>query len=498
MINKIQGIDIQELSGATAQICDEKGLGKEKVLTIIEEALAAAYKKDYGKKGQIIKAKFNPKEQTVSFFQIKEVVDKKTRLPETENYKVEDKSPQTEIADEREKTEEDKEEKIPYFKKEKDIYLKDAKKIKKDVEVGDQITIKLKTETQFGRVAAQSAKQVIIQKLREAEKEILYEEFKNKEGKVITATVQHIEGRNVHLDLGKMTGVLLPTEQVPTENYRAGQKIKVYVEKVEKGIRDTAMILSRSNPNLVSQLFNLEVPEIFTGTVVIKSIAREAGSRSKIAVKSLEEGVDPIGSCVGQKGIRVQAVIDELGGEKIDIIEYNKNVKTFIIHSLSPAKIKYVDLVDKKEKKAIVYVDSDQLSLAIGRKGQNVRLAAKLTGWKIDIADQEEKEEEQEIEPKEEGKAKDSDKKKNKTEQIEKKKKKSVKNKKRVISKTEKERTTTRQKKKLAKTKNKEKVKKESKQEKIESSQEEKKVSKNNKSADKSGKEIKSKIEQKS
>ena len=384
MDDKTQNINISELSSAIAQVCDEKGISRDKVLETVEAALAAAYKKDYGKKGQIIKAKFNSEAQTASFYQVKEVVDETTRVIEIEKEKDEDAEEEepSESVDEVEDSEE--EDALPRFNKERDILLPEAKTIDPEAKIGDELSIALASENQFGRVAAQNAKQVIIQKLREAEREALYEEFKNKVGEVVTATVQRVENRNVYLDLGKMVGVLYPSEQVQRENYRTGQRIRVYVEKINKDAKDTSVTLSRSNPNLVSRLFSLEVPEIFAGTVVIKSIAREPGSRSKIAVQSLEEGIDPIGSCVGQKGTRVQAIIDELGGEKIDIIEFNEDPRTFITHALSPAKVRHVE-IDEAERKATAFVDSDQLSLAIGKRGQNVRLAAKLSDWKIDV-----------------------------------------------------------------------------------------------------------------
>ncbi|MBU2025931.1 transcription termination factor NusA [Patescibacteria group bacterium] len=375
MGKEVQKINIKELSSAISQICDEKGIEKGRVMEIVEDALAAAYKKDYGRKGQVVKAKFDAEKQTATFFRIMEVVDESIRQME---------QAEEEETEKDKKQEQDKEETLPHFNKERDIPLKEAKKIKKGASVGDELEIELEAQNSFGRVAAQNAKQVIIQKLREAERETLYEEFKNKEGEVITATVQRVENRNVFLDLGKMVGVLFPPDQVETENYRTGQRIKVYVEKVDKDAKDTSVTLSRVNPNLVIKLFSLEVPEIFSGAVKIVSIAREPGSRSKIAVKSEEEGIDPIGSCVGQKGIRVQAVIDELGGEKIDIIEHNDDYKIFISHALAPAKVKYVEL-DEKGNQAKVIVDADQLSLAIGKRGQNVRLAARLTGWKIDV-----------------------------------------------------------------------------------------------------------------
>jgi N utilization substance protein A len=275
--------------------------------------------------------------------------------------------------------------------------LKDAKKIKKGAKVGDVIEIELESQSEYGRVAAQTAKQVIIQRIREAERDAMFSEYKGKEGEVVSGTVQRIEGRNVYVDLGKSVGVLFPQEQVYGEMLRIGQRIKVYLYKVESDPRGPGITLSRTHADMVKKLFELEVPEIFAGTVEIKSIAREAGSRTKIAVTSDEEGIDPIGSCVGQKGIRVQAVIEELGGEKIDIIEWNEKPEKFIAAAISPAKVLDVKINDDR-KEAKVTVPEDQLSLAIGKQGQNVRLAAKLTGWKIDVlgAKIEEKKEEAE------------------------------------------------------------------------------------------------------
>ncbi|MBD3244880.1 MAG: transcription termination/antitermination protein NusA [Candidatus Moranbacteria bacterium] len=384
MQKNVQNINIKELSSAIAQICEEKGLAREIVIKIVGDALAAAYKKDYGKKGQVIKADFDPKKQTADFYLVKEVVDENTR-----NFEPFDPNKEAPAFDS--KQDQEKQE-TPRFNEERDITLKEAKKIEKDAKVGDEIRIKLPSQNTFGRVAAQNAKQVIIQKLREAEREILFNEFKDKEEEVITATVQRIENKNVYLDLGKTVGILFPSEQIPGEVYRPGQRVKVYVDRVSQEFKDTTVILSRANPKLVVKLFQLEVPEIFAGTVAIESIAREPGSRTKIAVKSMEEGIDPIGSCVGQKGIRVQSIIDELGGEKIDIIQYNEDPKVYITQALAPAKIQYVD-IDENEKRAVAYTDADQLSLAIGKRGQNVRLAAKLTGWKIDVLTQEEAQE---------------------------------------------------------------------------------------------------------
>ena len=404
----IQQVNIKELTAAVSLICDEKGIDRAIILSIVEDALAAAYKKDYGKKGQIIKAKFDPETQTAAFYQVKEIVDETLRNMEEREESATEEQPAGETSAKAvlvEKTDkesaekakntaafqdsENEEETLPRFSPERDILLAEAKKIDKKAELSGEIHLPLEPQNSFGRVAAQNAKQVIIQKLREAERETLFEEFKNKEGEVIGATVQRVENRNVYLDLGKMVGVLFPSDQVYGENYRSGQRIKVYIAKVDKDAKDTSVTLSRAHPGLVKKLFSLEVPEIFSGTVTIESIAREPGSRSKIAVKSQEEGIDPIGSCVGQKGIRVQAIIDELGGEKIDIIEFNDDPKKFISHALAPAKVKYVEIADE-DQRATVTVDPDQLSLAIGRKGQNVRLAAKLTGWKIDVVSSEE------------------------------------------------------------------------------------------------------------
>ncbi len=417
-----------QFSSAIAQICDEKSIDKDRVLISIEAALAAAYKKDYGKKGQIIMANMDEKTSDVVFRQFKEVVDETTRsiddeyipdevhqVPENaikSNEKIErHQSDQHELSEEREEIS------LPKFNSERDVLLKDAKKVIKDIELGDYIELILEGQDQYGRIASQTAKQVIIQKIREAEREAMYEEFKGKEGEVISGTVQRVEGGKVFIDLGKSTGILFPSDQIPGEEYRIGQRLKLYIDKVDSNTRSIGINLSRKHAQLLAKLFELEVPEIFTGSIEIKAIAREAGNRSKIAVVSNEEGLDPIGSCVGQKGTRVQAIIDELNGEKIDIIEWIDDPKKMIAQALAPAKVIQVELIEdnqedvedkgkKKEekvedekdnknedikageagqKKAVAYVKEDQLSLAIGRRGQNVRLAAKLTGWNINV-----------------------------------------------------------------------------------------------------------------
>jgi transcription termination/antitermination protein NusA len=400
-----------QFSSAIAQICEEKGIDKNRVMETVEAALSAAYKKDYGRKGQLVVAKLDEKTGKVNFKQLKEVVDEKKRnlksisSDEEEDEEIKKKREERKKEEEKlykkakksaEEVEKDvnpmlgqevergEESHIPRFNIQRDILIEDAKKIDKKLEVGDFIEIPLETKSEYGRVASQTAKQVIIQRLREAERDAMYDEYKNKEGEVINGIVQRIEGRNVFVDLGKSVGILFYSNQIPQERYQIGQRIKVYIEKVEADPKGPGITLSRSHPVLLKKLFELEVPEIFTGTVEIKSAAREAGNRSKIAVLSNEEGIDPIGSCVGQKGTRVQAIIDELNGEKIDIIEWSDDIEKLIASALSPAKVISVK-ISEGNKNAIAYVPEDQLSLAIGRSGQNVRLAAKLTDWKIEV-----------------------------------------------------------------------------------------------------------------
>lgn len=385
---KLQDSDINRSGGlgdfgsAISQICEEKGISKDKVIETIEAALAAAYKKDYGKKGQNVRAIFDEVTGGAKFYLVKEVVDETMReFVEEDNTELGEKKDKKEINEE---IPESDEEKLPRFNLERDLTLEEAKKIKKGAKVGEIIEMELPEKKDYGRVAAQTAKQVIIQRIREAERDAMYSEYKEKEGEVVSGIVQRIEGRNVFVDLGKSIGVLFPSDQVERESYRVGQRIKIYIAKVDAGSKGPGITLSRVHPEMIRKMFELEVPEIFAGTVEIKAIAREAGERTKLAVVSTEEGIDPIGSCVGQKGTRVQAVIDELGGEKIDIILWNDDIARFISAALSPAKVLRVD-IEEAQKEAVVIVPEDQLSLAIGKRGQNVRLAAKLTGWKIDI-----------------------------------------------------------------------------------------------------------------
>jgi len=377
-------MDQKQFLSAMAQIAEEKGIPQEQIVETLEMAIAAAYKKDYGKKGQNIKVKFDPKTGEIQVFQIFLVVNEDMLKEEendagepAQNESIEAGPPESEGFG----GEEDKKVRFnPY----KHMMIEEAKKIKKTIKPGEEVQVKLETRTDYGRIAAQTAKQVITQRLREVEREIIYNEYKDKEGEVVSGIIQRIEGRNIFLDIGKATGILFPEEQIPGERFFIGQRLRVYILKVEKTAKGANIVLSRAYPKLVSRLFAIEVPEISTGAVQIKSIAREPGSRTKIAVYTEEEGIDPVGSCVGQKGSRVQTVINELGGEKIDIIKWDEDMAKYIVNALSPAKVLDVEIEEKK-RSTLVIVPEDQLSLAIGQKGQNVRLAAKLTGWKIDV-----------------------------------------------------------------------------------------------------------------
>jgi len=391
---------------AAKQICEEKNISFESVVQTIEAALAVAYRKDFGEKNQNIKVEFDIKTGKSRVFDEKTVVaDEKYELTEklkaeklaqeeaeaASKQEVKDKKGKSEPEEPKEeKSEKDEgegdsdEEKFERFNPKTEITLTEAKKINKGAKEGEVIRTELFPPAAYGRMAAQTAKQVIIQRLREAERDTIYKEFKDKEGEVINGTVQRIEGRMVLIDLGHTTALLPPSEQIPHERYNSGQRLKFFVISVNTTPRGPEIILSRSHPDMVKKLFFLEVPEIGNGSVEIKSIAREAGSRTKIAVATSQKNIDPVGSCVGQRGSRVQTIISEIGGEKIDIIEWDDDSVKFIINSLSPAKVLSVKL-NEAEKVAVAEVKDDQLSLAIGKAGQNVRLSAKLTGWKIDI-----------------------------------------------------------------------------------------------------------------
>jgi len=369
-------MDLKALKLALNQLEEERNIPKEKILSAIEDALVAAYKGDYGKKGQIIRAKLDLDTGTVEFSQIKIVVDE-------DSVRMEDDEDGEEIEIEINEDGEEIERK-PRFNEEHHLMISDAKKIKKDARLEDEIVFPLETKEDYGRIAAQRAKQVIIQRVREAEKFSTLEEYEDKEESIVSGKVQKIERGNVFVDLGRATAILPREEQIPGEFYRQGERIKAYLYSVEETPRGINLRLSRSHPQFLSKLFEIEVPEIASEIVEIKAVAREAGARSKMAVISHDDSIDPVGSCVGQRGSRVSTVTNELGGEKIDIIEWTEDLEDFVGNALSPAKIGVVEL-DEEERLATVEVPGDQFSLAVGKGGQNVRLAVKLTGWKIDI-----------------------------------------------------------------------------------------------------------------
>ncbi|RME58666.1 transcription termination/antitermination protein NusA [Candidatus Parcubacteria bacterium] len=398
-------MNLKELSRAVEQIAEEKGLKPEVVLETVEHAIAAAYKKEYGRRGEIIRAKLDPETGEVKFWQVKLVVDPtEVRIEdeaEEENTPAqkgkelaqkESRAKETRAGAESQQGEEEK--KLPRFHPERHIFLEEARKIKPDAQVGDELIFPLEPKEDFGRIAAQAAKQVILQKLRESERQSILEEWRDKEGQIVSGVVQRFERGHVYVDLGRTVGVMFANESVPGEHYRTGERLRFLVLAVQEETRTPGIVLSRSHPDFVAKLFEMEVPELADGVCEIKAIAREPGSRTKIAVASYEEGVDPVGACVGQRGTRVMAVNNELGQEKIDIVEWVEDPAQFVANALSPAKVTSVEVLPRRE--ARVYVPEDQLSLAIGRGGQNVRLAAKLTGWKIDVRSQTRPEEVQE------------------------------------------------------------------------------------------------------
>jgi len=379
---------MSEITNAIKQICEEKNLSYEAVIATIESALAAAYRKDYGEKNQNIKVEFNPETADSKVFDIKTVVED---VPEEELLAVEENVEKGEemqmkpVVETENKELGEEEEEIHRFNPKTEIQISEAKAIKKSYKIGDEIKTSLEVPAEYGRMAAQTAKQVIIQRLREAERDMIFGEFKDKEHEVITGVVQRREGRVILVDLGKATGIILPEDQVRTERYNSGERIKVYVREVKITPKGPEILLSRTSEEILKKVFYLEIPEISNGLIEIKAVAREAGSRSKVAVQADSDNIDPIGSCVGQRGSRIQTIISELGGEKIDIIHYEDDFAKFVANALAPAKVNFVEL-DEEHRTALVKVDEDQLSLAIGNSGQNVRLAARLTGWKIDIA----------------------------------------------------------------------------------------------------------------
>lgn len=366
-------LDLKALNRAIETIAQEKGIDAGAIFGAIEAALAAAYRKEYRKKGELVKCKLNAKSGDMKFVQVKTVVDENS-------VRVKEESEEEEI--EPDKMEND-EELLPVYNPDRHIWLNEAKEIKKTAELGDELEFPLEDQSDFGRIASQAAKQVVLQKIREIERDSVKKEYIGKEGEIVSGTVQRIERGNVYIDLGRASGIMFYTESIPGEHYRIGERLRFYLLAVQDETRIPGLILSRSHPKFVAKLFEMEVPEIHDELVEIKAVAREAGSRTKIAAGSKAESVDPIGSLVGQRGTRVMAVTNELGNEKIDIIEWSEAPEKFIASSLSPAKVVSVDILPRRE--ARVMVPEDQLSLAIGKGGQNVRLAAKLTGWKIDV-----------------------------------------------------------------------------------------------------------------
>ena len=385
-------MDLKSLTSAIAEVAQDRAIPQEKIFEVIEEAIASAYKKEYGRKKQKITAKLDAKTGDLNFWQVKQVVSPEMLLTEQELDNLKEKMSGDDVFEENGKVR---------FNTERHIMLEEAQKINPQSQTGEEMLLPLESHEDFGRIAAQTAKQVILQKIKELEKEQAFQEFKEKEGEVVSGIVQRIEPQVVFLDIGKTSTVLPRNEQIPSERYRPGQRLKLFVLATEQSPRGPQVIISRAHPKIISKLFELEVPEISAGQLEIKSIAREPGSRSKVAVLALEEGIDPIGALVGQRGTRILAVINELAGEKIDVIEWNEKPEKYIANALSPAKTLEVQLMPKN--KAIAIIQDDQLSLAIGKEGQNVRLAAKLTGWKIDIksASQVEKD----LQDKKEGKA---------------------------------------------------------------------------------------------
>lgn len=403
-----------QISQAIKAICDEKLLTEEAVLEAVQAALAAAYRKDFGNKNQNIKCEFDPEKYDgetagIRIFDVKTVVEdmelpedyferfdaahggkKPETLKTAPNDKKEEAKKETAAKAETPDTglrtsdsEEGAEEEFMFNPKTM-IMLSDAKDLKPDAQIDDEIRVELNIPAAFGRMAAQTAKQVIMQKIREAERNVIYQDFKEREGELMNVTVQRREGRVVLIDLGRATGIILPEDQIDGERYFAGTRIKAILREVVLTNKGPEIRLSRSSPGLVAALAAQEIPEIANGVVEIKDIAREAGSRTKIAVSTNDDMIDPIGSCIGQRGTRIQTIIRELGGEKVDVVLWSDEVEEYILNALSPAKAVSIE-IKENEHLAVVQVTPDQLSLAIGKGGQNVRLAAKLTGWKITV-----------------------------------------------------------------------------------------------------------------
>jgi len=336
-----------DLLTAMTQLAAEKGLTRDDVREALEAAIVSAYKRDHD--GANVIARLDPASGEARVYVLKRVVETVS-------------DPRTEIS------------------------LEEARAIRPDAQLGTEVEVEVRkvTPQDFGRIGAQTAKQVILQRLREKERENVYNEYIDRQGDIIVGTVQRVDSRGVILDLGRAEALMPPQEQIPTERYRPGQRLRVYVLEVNKTQKGPQIIVSRAHRDFLKRLFELEVPEIFAGTVELKAIAREPGSRSKVAVYARQEGLDPVGACVGVRGTRIMNIVNELGGEKIDVVRWHADPAVFVANALSPAQVLSVD-IDEATRTALVIVPEKQLSLAIGKDGQNARLAAKLTGWRIDI-----------------------------------------------------------------------------------------------------------------
>ena len=390
-----------ELASAIKQIAEEKKLSIDSIKETIELAMAAAFRKDFGNKMQNIKVDFDIDTGLAKVFDVKTAVEDalvaEYAKEQEEKAKLIEAGEEIKPSQEKAKTAKDetstkdsaaeKDEEEIKFNPKLMIGLNEAKQIQADIELGNELIQELEVPQAYGRMAAQTAKQVIIQKIREAERENTYNLFKDKELELVNGMIQRVEPRIVLVDIDKTTAVMPLKEQIESEHYKVGDRMKFYIKEVSQTPKGPEILVSRNHAEILRKLFSIEVPEISAGTVVIKAISREAGSRSKIAVTSKEENIDPIGACVGQRGSRVQTIISELGGEKIDIIEYSDDTDIFVANALSPAKVIRVEL-DENTKTAKAYVQEDQLSLAIGKGGQNVRLAARLTGWRLDVVEE--------------------------------------------------------------------------------------------------------------
>ena len=376
-----------EVTKMIQMICEEKGLDYEIVMEAVESAMAAAYRKDFGNRQQNIKLKYDPDTGDMQAWDVKEVVED---ISEEEL-----EAAQEALAERREEarkegrelTEEEMDDLVRYNPKTQ-LMITEAKEVKKSAKVGEVLEIDLEIPGDFGRMAAQTAKQVIIQKLREAERNSVFEDFKDQEGQIVQGIVQRRDrSGNTIIDLGKITGILPQSEQIRREQYRPGVRLPFMIVSVAMGARGPEIVLSRTDNRMVQTIFEQEIPEVESGEVEIKAIARDPGNRSKVAVSTDEDSIDPIGSCIGQRGSRITTIIDGLGGEKIDVIQFSDNAVEFIKNALSPAKVANVEL-NEESKEATAHVEADQFSLAIGRGGQNVRLAAGLTGWTINVVEE--------------------------------------------------------------------------------------------------------------